>query len=481
MEEKTMKRYITTTILTLFLALTTVNAQNGLPAMTIHMKDGTKVTKLLKETPAMNFYGMNDEQDDDYVVCEAEASTVNVGEMTVACQLTPTAYDKKVNGECYIIISDKPINKEMLYTYNTQMNGSYRSTTISFKNHSAKGTLINLNKIVVNDVTFDDPSKFAYTITGLQEGTKYYVCAVLKSNNCCTTKDITMPYFPKGTLVASGKYVSLDGVTNFVNANKDLFGMNTNVARQLAEKYWMNILRNGDIDVELALADSVADNIYGKDYFFYSLTHKDEILERIKADEVNNMYIKATPQALAPSTTSTYEFGTNGIMQPLEEGAIMVQCDSKWEIPGNEYMLLQPSNTSAKPNPAFCLNGIMLPGKTYNVTITLAPQTDETDTENKPYYFNVYMVEGNGDYMNNDTYPRLATKAVNPTDPAGKSTEFIAEADKLTSFTIPFTPTKLVYCHGIQLAHIKSFTTSANRTKYCQAPRIVGFSVTAAE
>lgn len=474
----------------LVLVLSSVNAQRGVPIISVNMKDGTKVQYVLRNDIKADFFDMNDVEDDEYVVCDAEFSTTERGILTVAFELTQQARDMKVDAEYGIDI-----------TYKSKDGGEMDSVRL-YKEGSGRADPIYSDK-KVSWLSFDRSYQYSITLNGktyndnslitldfhLNQGDTYILRAFVRKHDIhySSPVEVTMPKFTYGQEVGKGKYVVLDSncIENLIDDNLYLFGKKTDVACYIVNKYWKEFFIScSDLDAELAKADSTDVCFDGTDYYFKHMTHADEIIALIKQNALTDYYLKATPYTLAPFVSSSTQFGTKGLMQPITSFAVMMQCGSEWGVPDNEYLLFgMLTSNVAKPSAAFLLNGIMLPGKTYNITFTLAPQTDKTDTEKLPFYFYVYVLEGRGDSYNEDTFPSIysSNRMVNPTDPTGMSTEFVAEADKLTSYTVKYSPTKLVYQHGIEIGSSKSYATSANRQTYCQHPRIVGVKVELAE
>lgn len=57
-----------------------------------------------------------------------------------------------------------------------------------------------------------------------------------------------------------------------------------------------------------------------------------------------------------------------------------IECEEKWEVPGNGYWVYTGSSPGTQPTVGFTLPNLLLAGQKYNIEITIAPDTEEIDT-----------------------------------------------------------------------------------------------------
>lgn len=179
--------------------------------------------------------------------------------------------------------------------------------------------------------------------------------------------------------------------------------------------------------------------------------------------------------------TPFYVQGNNATTVFLNTKATkIVTCDEKWGVRDNQYITSDALiSSSATPDIYVKLDHVMLPGKTYNITVTIAPQTDETK-EIKPLYMGLSIL--NKDYDDNTfTKPTSSPGMVRLNVPGEETTaEFIAEGDKLSTITVQYTPQQFVYYNAFAVRHTKPLSLII-RKKYEQNIRLVGVEVTPAE
>lgn len=179
--------------------------------------------------------------------------------------------------------------------------------------------------------------------------------------------------------------------------------------------------------------------------------------------------------------TPFYVQGNNATTVFLNTKATkIVTCDEKWGVRDNQYITSDTlTGSSAIPDIYVKLDHVMLPRKTYNITVTIAPQTDETK-EIKPLYMGLSIL--NKDYDDNTfTKPTSSSGMVRLNVPGEETTaEFIAEGDKLSTITVQYTPQQFVYYNAFAVRNTKPLSLII-RKKYERNIRLVGVEVTPAE
>lgn len=148
-----------------------------------------------------------------------------------------------------------------------------------------------------------------------------------------------------------------------------------------------------------------------------------------------------------------------------------VNTDEAWEVPGNRYIRIIPSNTTTNPSLAFDLNHVLIPGKTYNITMRFAPDTDaENEDEAKGNRFYTYL------YECNPTAPfDIKTSGIRINNPDGVSgAYFETKANEVTEFTFSFTPQTASPRMVIQF---QSQVTSSKQAQFSRQIRVVDVNV----
>lgn len=138
------------------------------------------------------------------------------------------------------------------------------------------------------------------------------------------------------------------------------------------------------------------------------------------------------------------------------------------------------------PAIALNLNHLMLPGKKYNVTFSLAPQTDAASVDTLDLQCYVLMADGKGVDNVNDTYPThvsppKANSKYFVKNTADDSFIFVGYADKVTSYTFEYIPERLVFNHAFKVMNQFNAMLSSYKKKYGQNIRLIGVEVAPAE
>ena len=132
------------------------------------------------------------------------------------------------------------------------------------------------------------------------------------------------------------------------------------------------------------------------------------------------------------------------------------------------------SGITTKPSVAFELDHLVQSGKTYDVTLTLAPNTEnEADTRITCYYVTIANAESTeGGIPRIDEGQRFGVDSTVSNKPV-----FIAQPHELKVMKMQFTATNFADKLYMQLDHAKSFISSMSRNKYSQQFLIVGVEV----
>ena len=193
----------------------------------------------------------------------------------------------------------------------------------------------------------------------------------------------------------------------------------------------------------------------------------DEALQMLKEEMSQPFYMQVNLQSTYYGSTSVTEFGTDKCIPTI------VVADEKWGISDNQYLTTLPTSTTAKPKLAILIDHLLMPNSTYDITLTIAPNTqNEADTCNT--YFTVYIADENED----GTMPLLSKSTAYGSDLViSDKPAFIAKPQELTTVTMQYVPKVFTETHVLQLEHRYSFLSVANRARYGQQFRVVGIEV----
>ena len=214
-------------------------------------------------------------------------------------------------------------------------------------------------------------------------------------------------------------------------------------------------------------------------------SYAQEVIAYIEQEGNTPFYVKATAEvAINSSFNDKREFTT---CLPVGVGLTMVDCEESWGVKDNQYLHTNvPAESNYSPAIALQLNHLMLPGKKYNVTFSLAPQTDAASVDTLDLQFYVLMADGEGTDNMSDTYPTHVKPPKNNSkyfvkNPADDSFIFVGYADKVTSYTFEYTPERLVFNHAFKVMNQFNAMLTSYKKKYGQNIRLIGVEVVPAE
>lgn len=105
-----------------------------------------------------------------------------------------------------------------------------------------------------------------------------------------------------------------------------------------------------------------------------------------------------------------------------------VVCDASYGIEGNKYVTVTPTSSSVNPVVGYNLPFTLLPNRIYNVSVTIAPNTEDA-TDERPNRFYVYL------FKEGKSVPK---RIVNPQTSTEEETDyyFVYGGQELETFTI---------------------------------------------
>ena len=481
-----MKKYIYAIAMMLMATVAESMAQQReFPALQINFKDGT--SELVAYPISGYRYGVENPKDGDYITCSfghnATVSELVPGNMVPMYSLTE--YGKEALGECSkvgLIFSDKPIDRTAIDV-----------TTLSDFHVIINGVGENRYPSREYDAVVNYFTTFAQDL-----GTVYYCLAYyVLDGKTYYSKQVTQvaDKLLADVLKRKGLEALFFDAENAIildaeNVRGNLYA-HYGVASSLCidslvsmkEKEYFNTLTKETAKQYATSTEACSDGT------IYTLelpeSYAQEIIAYIEQEGNTPFYVKATAEvAINSSSNDKREFTT---YLPVGVGLTMVDCEESWGVKDNQYLHTNiPATSNYCPAIAVNLNHIMQPGKKYNVTFSLAPQTDAISVDTLDLECYVLMADGLGTDNVNDTYPThvgtpKATSDFYVKNPADGTFVFVGYVDKVTSYTFEYIPERLVFNHAFKVRNRLNSMLSSYRKKYGQNIRLIGVEVVPAE
>lgn len=472
-------------IISIILAIVTLNATAQditVKAMVIHKTDGSQDTILWKNAWGYSydthFYGKENPVDDDYV--QLHFSISDDYQMLYGAYLTTEG--KKAPYQWYgTMISTEhidsvPYEKIKQWRQNEICSNDFfvdKMETNDFilwgDNNTGTGTdiMYHINSERVKSYFSFVPGQNFYVRAYYILDDKTYFSTELEAR-APKTKSVVheLVYMDYCELNDSVLFI-VDSV--IVKNNNEIFADGSAYKQQLFMQYVKKVLSVMGTEAIIEMASNIEKCDDGVLYIVDDIPSSvtDEALKIIKDEIIQPFYVQANLDNLYIGIQDVYEFGTYRCHPTI------VEVEEKWGIRDNQYLVTPPEGITGKPRIALTLDHLMQPGKIYDITLTLAPNVqDETDS------LNVYFYVCIADQKDDGTMPKLAESQSFPYDTiTGSLGEFIAKPNELTVITMQYTPANFTTMHALQLCHTKTFTSSANRSKYGQKFRVVGVEV----
>lgn len=473
-------KHIIYIITALLLCTVSVQAQRrDYPALQITLQDGTKDTLFIGTNGLISMYGLNNATCDDYISKRYDSLIFSYKNFHFLESLRLTRYGGEAEYEGFgRIVADKPIDDNMsIKEIGTSPRGEDCSMRGCLYINDDKELWFPCISVYGRD-DFDFYNSDYENVLTLKYGATYY----------------WRPFYllDGKTYLGEEETVRCPKLVSYVIMEEDIQNTieqgvvynNESEVRNRLQTYY---------DSQSVYLDSISQQ-YFKDYC-HSLTEEQiaAIAMRTEVCDDGTLYFINIPDSEVEKmiadidkegNTPFYVQGNNETTVFMRTKATkIVTCDEKWGVRDNQYITSDTlATTSVRPDVYVKLDHVMLPGKTYNITVTIAPQTDETK-EIKPLYIRLDIL--NKDYDDN-TFTNSAANTpgmvrLNVPDATKVIDEIIAEGDKVNTYTVQYTPTQLVYYNAFAISHIKHFVTAANRNKYEQHIRLVGVEVAPAE
>ena len=452
----------------------TATAQNfKSKAIVVYKTDGTRDTTLLMRKASIassGFYGKENPVDDDYVKLDFTFAEDNY----ITCTCTLTRDGKNAPYQSYnIILSTEHINT-VPAEYSGTINGEqiyYLDKKQFFKpdyterRYGAGQTVLRFYPASVKQYFAPEPGRQFYARA-------YYIL----DDNSFFSSEIELRA-PRTVALVSDYYYS-----DYTHADADIvykadfdkifadhagqLGTATDYTKQLLRQYLAQALQGVDLKTMAAKTEDCDDGVL---YIIDEVpaTVIEQALQLISDDSKKSYYLQAMPSNVYNDYTSSAYFGTS------QASFQTITADEKWGIPSNQYLAANPTGTVTKPRVAFELPHLMQPGKTYDVTLTLAPNTEnDADTTVTCFYVTLANAVDTKRAPSINDGQRFGTDSTISEKPV-----FVAQPYELKVMTMQFTADNLADKLCLQLDHAVSFVTMRNRSKYSQQFRIVGIEV----
>lgn len=261
----------------------------------------------------------------------------------------------------------------------------------------------------------------------------------------------------------------LSNAESIINSNIELFGSASESKQKLYTESLKKVMSRKSFDDVKAIVTKTDECDDGTLYLIDDIPASlaNEAIEMMKEELSQPFYVQATPDNIYTGAPSATEFGTDKCIPTI------VVADEKWGIRDNQYLTTAPTSPVTKPKLAILIDHLLMPNSTYDVTLTIAPNTqNEADTCNT--YFTVYIADENED----GTMPLLSKSTAYGSDLViSNKPAFIAKPQELTTITMQYVPKVFTETHVLQLEHRYSFLSAANRARYGQQFRVVGIEV----
>lgn len=446
-------------IITALLAATVMGAQaqqRDIPVLKIHLKDGTSHT-----FTGASMYGVNNPTVDDYV--EVTIGEFNEwGVFTYSCRMTDYGYEAGTyrNG---IIVSNTPITE-----------------VPSVEDCPMPGSLLYINN---GERTWFTPNNNTMDF-GAELDTKYYFrsfylldgkthLGVEVTRRCPKTINGVIN---KENITLYGNFVSFTGMDNAKQKLAEYYGTITPYLDTLLTNKCKDYAKSLTEEQRAAAAQSTEVCDDGTIYFLPVPENLiGEVIAQVDAEGNTPFYVQANEQTLLPAVNSRnyygYFIGSQGTVET-------VHCDEAWGVRDNQYVTtLVNSSYTFSPTLGIGFDHVMLPGKTYDITFSIAPQTDTLSTDTLALNFYIFIADSELDFGTfNATAPTIQNPEVTEGTQKQKCT-FVAEPDKVTTYTIQYTPQTFSYTHAFEVVNRQSvFSTSAKKI-YGRNIRLIGIDV----
>lgn len=454
-------------------------------SMVVYKTDGTRDTIMLKSSNSY-FYGKENPVDGDYIRGHIWTNTnkrTSLYRSTLydsfeySCNLTEVGRNSPYTVYGYMI-SSNPITTAPDFSNSKGYSELYTKMYFVDKNKwYGRQYSSNTKTLYLFDEDENSGSQFPMHL-GLSLGTTYYARAfMMLDDKVYYGEEQSFRTQRTRFLVYNVDYqdysVVNDSVIYAVGSTIYFGEDNTVVGRGIASEYVGKVLKSLSEEELLAIVTKTEDCDDGTLYVIEQVS--DEIVNQARAmmeqEAMQEFFVEASlDNVLTVNSVTTTTFGTYKCTPSI------MTCSDTIGVRDNKCFYTNPTMRSSAPQLSVKLDHIMLPGQEYEVSFTFVPGMTKADT--LATYFKVYIADGQGNAMYDDTFPALANAKVYGNDTIVNNRKcFQASATEPTTITLRYTPTRLTFCHALQLQHVVSFSIASQRNTYGQRFCISGISV----
>lgn len=452
-------------IITALLAATAMGVQaqqRDIPVMKVHLKDGTSHT-----FTGAKMYGVNNPTADDYV-------DVTIGEfnewgtLTYSCQ--KTYYGNEAVSDMYgIIASNTPIT-DAPSVEDCPMPGSL----LYINNGERAWFRLNQNNTVdfgpeLGATYYIRPFYFLFLDGKTHLGKEVTRRCPKTINGVAHRDDITL----------YGNFISFTGMDDAKQKLAEYYGTITPYLDTLLTNKCKDYAKSLTEEQRAAAAQSTEVCDDGTIYF---LTVPEnligEVIAQVDAEGNTPFYVQANEQTLLPAVNSRNYYGCfTGSQNVITVET--VHCDEAWGVRDNQYVttVVNSSTAALSPTLGIGFDHVMLPGKAYDITFSIAPQTDTLATDTLALNFYIFIADSESEFP---TFTATAPTIQNPKVTGGTQKQrctFVAEPDKVTTYTIQYTPQTFSYAHAFEVVNSQSVFTTSAKKRYGRNIRLIGIDV----
>lgn len=454
-------------IITALLAATAMGAQaqqRDVPVLKVHLKDGTSHT-----FTGAKMYGVNNPTADDYVDVTIEGFN-KWGTLTYSCQ--KTYYGNEAVSDMYgIIASNTPI-----------------TDAPSVEDCPTPGSLLYINN---GERAWFTRDMYGIIDFGPELGTTYYFrpfylldgkthLGVEVTSRCPKTMSEVIN---KEKITLYGNFISFTGMDEAKQQLIDKYGSITHYLDTLFTNKCKDYAKSLTEEQRAAAAQRTEVCDDGTIYFLPVPENLVvEVIAQVDAEGNTPFYVQANEQTLLPAVTSRNYFGCfTGSQNVITVET--VHCDEAWGVRDNQYVttVVNSSTSALSPTLGIGFDHVMLPGKAYDITFSIAPQTDMLSTDTLALNFYIFIADSKSEFT---TFNATAPTIQNPEVTGGTQKQrctFVAEPDKVTTYTIQYTPQTFSYAHAFEVVNSQSVFSTGAKKIYGRNIRLIGIDVRPAE
>ena len=325
---------------------------------------------------------------------------------------------------------------------------------------------------------FSEESDYKFKIYGLESEKTYYVTPYFVKGDTLygTTKTFTTLLSLSKLLSDTETFGTWYSQVDLSNAHpvlptakaweayclkyKNIFGEvpSESIKKALVTEWFRHL---SSAEVELMKAHTVA---YYDEVDPIACAH---VVDKVCDDLVPNL-LKATADVDITQADSTLDERGKLVYTKNAREIISVACETSWNIEGNSYVKAIPSSGSVNPVVGYKIPFMLLPNRIYNVSITIAPNTEDLE-DVRPNRFYVYLHDDDDSEFMRFTNPDL-------TGEHGEGDYFEYGGGKVETFTIQI-DTKGENMPVSRVLQLQSQITSRLTKTYSRELRIAKISI----